>query len=70
MVYLKKFMKNQPYFSSLRNFKRVNCNGNEPGIYIPNKLGIRIEDMYIITDGLPELITKVLKPFVFQKLKY
>lgn len=59
------------FFKSKEIFKKGKIVTNEPGIYIPNKLGIRIEDMYIITDGLPELITKSSKKLlVFQKLKY
>lgn len=46
------------FFRSKEIFKKGKVVTNEPGIYIPNKLGIRIEDMYIITDGLPEIITK------------
>lgn len=34
---------------------------SEPGIYIPNTLGIRIEDMYLITDDKPIQITKSKK---------
>ncbi|WP_151528677.1 MULTISPECIES: aminopeptidase P family protein [Corynebacterium] len=33
----------------------------EPGIYVPGKGGVRIEDTLIITDGQPEIITKVSK---------
>lgn len=34
---------------------------NEPGIYIPNKLGIRIEDTLVVTDGKPKILTKSTK---------
>lgn len=34
---------------------------NEPGIYIPNKLGIRIEDTIVVTDGKPKILTKSTK---------
>ena len=34
---------------------------SEPGVYIPNTLGIRIEDMYLITDDKPIQITKSKK---------
>lgn len=34
---------------------------SEPGIYIPDTLGIRIEDMYLITDDKPIQITKSKK---------
>lgn len=33
----------------------------EPGIYVPGRGGVRIEDTLIITDGAPEIITKVGK---------
>lgn len=33
----------------------------EPGIYIPNKLGIRIEDTILIKSGKPEILTKLPK---------
>ena len=33
----------------------------EPGIYVPGKGGVRIEDTLIITSGAPEIITKVSK---------
>jgi Xaa-Pro aminopeptidase len=33
----------------------------EPGIYIPNKLGIRIEDTILIKSGAPEILTKLPK---------
>jgi hypothetical protein len=33
----------------------------EPGIYVPGKGGVRIEDTLIITSGEPEIITKVSK---------
>ena len=29
----------------------------EPGIYIPEKLGIRIEDTYLVTKDGPEALT-------------
>ncbi|WP_080794756.1 aminopeptidase P family protein [Corynebacterium pacaense] len=33
----------------------------EPGIYVPGRGGVRIEDTLIITNGAPEIITKVGK---------
>ncbi|MDO4909338.1 MAG: Xaa-Pro peptidase family protein [Corynebacterium sp.] len=33
----------------------------EPGIYVPGKGGVRIEDTLIITDGAPEIITTLPK---------
>jgi Xaa-Pro aminopeptidase len=32
---------------------------NEPGVYFPDKLGIRIEDTLIVTGGKPKIITKI-----------
>ena len=29
----------------------------EPGIYLPGKGGIRIEDLVVVTDGEPEVLT-------------
>lgn len=36
----------------------------EPGIYVPGKGGVRIEDTLIITSGAPEIITKVSKDLI------
>jgi Xaa-Pro aminopeptidase len=33
----------------------------EPGLYIPNKFGIRIEDNVLITDNLPNVLTRFSK---------
>jgi len=33
----------------------------EPGIYLPGKLGIRIEDTVLIKNGKPEILTKISK---------
>jgi len=33
----------------------------EPGIYIPGKAGVRIEDLVVVTDGEPERLTRVTK---------
>ena len=42
----------------------------EPGIYIPNKLGIRIEDTYLVTDrGLRALTLSIQKLLVFKAQK-
>lgn len=38
----------------------------EPGIYIPGKAGVRIEDMVLVTDNGCEIITGVSKPKVLQ----
>lgn len=40
---------------------------NEPGIYIPNKLGIRIEDTLVVTNGDPEILTKSSKELLVFK---
>ena len=37
---------------------------NEPGIYIPGKFGVRIEDTLLITKEEPELLTKSDKKYV------
>ena len=29
----------------------------EPGVYIPGELGVRIEDLVVVTDGEPEVLT-------------
>jgi len=36
----------------------------EPGVYIPNNFGVRIEDMVIVTENGCEIITKTTKNFV------
>ncbi len=36
----------------------------EPGIYIPNKLGIRIEDTILITSGSPRILTNIPKNLI------
>jgi Xaa-Pro aminopeptidase len=36
----------------------------EPGIYLPDKGGIRIEDMAVVTDGEPERLTRFTKDFL------
>jgi Xaa-Pro aminopeptidase len=33
----------------------------EPGIYIENKFGVRIEDSIIINDGKPQVLNKFTK---------
>ncbi|MCR4661326.1 MAG: M24 family metallopeptidase, partial [Clostridia bacterium] len=46
----------QPFFSSNEKFSVGNVITCEPGLYIPNKLGIRIEDMvYMSSNGLINL---------------
>jgi Xaa-Pro aminopeptidase len=30
----------------------------EPGVYMPGKFGIRIEDTVVVTDGEPERVTR------------
>ncbi len=52
------------YYKSKEVFKAGKIVTNEPGIYIPKTLGIRIEDMYLITDGAPEQITKSKKDLI------
>ena len=29
----------------------------EPGVYLPGRLGVRIEDLVVVTDGAPEVLT-------------
>ena len=36
----------------------------EPGIYIPGRFGVRIEDVMVIREGGAEIITKALKELV------
>lgn len=49
------------YYRSKEVFKTGQVVTSEPGIYIPKTLGIRIEDMYLITDDKPQQITKSKK---------
>jgi Xaa-Pro aminopeptidase len=46
------------FFKSREFFKEGKVVTNEPGIYIPKTLGIRIEDMYLIGSNAPEEITQ------------
>jgi len=55
------------YFKSREIIKAGKVITIEPGIYIPKTLGIRIEDMYLVTDGLPEQITKSPKKLLVFK---
>ncbi len=34
----------------------------EPGVYIPNWGGVRVEDMVLVTDGVPEVLTRAPNP--------
>jgi Xaa-Pro aminopeptidase len=36
----------------------------EPGIYLPDRAGVRIEDLVVITDGEPEILTTYTKELV------
>jgi Xaa-Pro aminopeptidase len=36
----------------------------EPGVYIPGELGVRIEDLVVVTDGEPEVLTAFPKELV------
>jgi Xaa-Pro aminopeptidase len=36
----------------------------EPGVYLPGKLGVRIEDLVIVTDGEPDVLTGFPKELV------
>lgn len=42
---------------------------NEPGIYIPNKFGVRIEDTLIINQGIATSLTKSEKDYVVVDVK-
>jgi Xaa-Pro aminopeptidase len=33
----------------------------EPGVYLPGRLGVRIEDLVIVTDDGPEVLTPYTK---------
>lgn len=56
------------YYKSKEIFKLGKVVTSEPGIYIPKTLGIRIEDMYLITDKEPIQLTKSKKELlVFHK---
>ena len=36
----------------------------EPGVYVPGHVGVRIEDLVIVTDGEPEILTGFPKELV------
>jgi Xaa-Pro aminopeptidase len=36
----------------------------EPGIYLPGEVGVRIEDLVIVTDGEPDILTGFPKDLV------
>lgn len=55
------------YFKSREIIKLGKVITIEPGIYIPKTLGIRIEDMYLITDREPIQITKSPKKLLVFK---
>lgn len=56
------------FFKSKEVLKEGKVVTSEPGIYIKNTLGIRIEDMYFINGDTPEQITKSSKKLlIFSK---
>ena len=36
----------------------------EPGVYLPDRFGVRIEDLVIVTDGQPEVLTGISKALI------
>ena len=36
----------------------------EPGIYIPGELGVRIEDLTVVEDGAPQILTGITKDVI------
>ena len=36
----------------------------EPGVYVPGRYGVRIEDTVIVTDGAPRVVTRAARPLV------
>jgi Xaa-Pro aminopeptidase len=41
-----------------------NCVTVEPGIYLPDRAGVRIEDLAVVTAGAPEVLTRFTKELV------
>ena len=36
----------------------------EPGVYLPGRFGVRIEDLVVVRDGRPEVLTPFPKELV------
>lgn len=57
----------EPPWLRMRNSEELKANMAvtvEPGIYLENKFGIRIEDSIIVTDGRPHVLNKFTKDLV------
>jgi Xaa-Pro aminopeptidase/Xaa-Pro dipeptidase len=57
----------EPPWLRTKNDERLQRNMSvtiEPGIYIPNKFGVRIEDSIIILDGMPRVLNRFTKDLV------
>jgi Xaa-Pro aminopeptidase len=33
----------------------------EPGVYVPGRFGVRIEDLVVVEDGEPQMLTSITK---------
>jgi Xaa-Pro aminopeptidase len=36
----------------------------EPGVYLPDEFGVRIEDLVVVTDGGCEILTSITKDLI------
>ena len=43
----------------LRSYKNGMITTIEPGIYIPNKFGVRLEEIVILGENGPEILSKI-----------
>jgi Xaa-Pro aminopeptidase len=50
--------------SASGNLEAGNVVTIEPGVYVPERLGVRIEDLVLVTDDGPEVMTSIPKELI------